>query len=241
MTMKNQDKWKPTKVLYQERKKTFQANPGGIYGGSYHVVSVQIVHYIPLLQRYIFGDLLDCGCGQVPYYEVYKTNVTSITCIDWDENNIFLDSVCDLNRPLPYESQVFDSILLADVIAHIGNVEGLFLELTRLLKPGGTLLIFSPFFYWINEAPFDFQRLTEYAYTKYCNSNNLSILEIRPYGGRLDIMMDLLNKKFPVGLSNRAFCKISEFVRASGWLAGSNLKSTKLFPLGYCVVAKKLV
>lgn len=239
--MKNHTEWKPSKVLYDERSGTFRTNPAGIYGGSYHMVTVQLASYIPIIRDHLFGDLLDCGCGLVPYYEVYKSNVSTVTCVDWDQKNVFLDSVCDLNNPLPFDDRKFDSILLADVIAHIRNPESLIREMARVLKPGGKLVIFSPFFYWINEAPYDFQRLTEYAYRAYFEQANLSVAEIFPYGGRRDIFIDLLNKRFASGFLNRLICRLSDLIRETGFLRKSNERSKKLFPLGYCIVANKPV
>ena len=80
--MKNKDNWRPTRVL--KKQSSFVLNPQYVGSGSLYIFELQLKTYVALFQKYCSGNLLDCGCGQIPYYEVYKGLVDTITCTDWE-------------------------------------------------------------------------------------------------------------------------------------------------------------
>ena len=50
----------------------------------------------------------------------------------------------NLNHPLPFRSGSFDAVNIVEVIEHIENQPQLIREVSRLLKPGGNLLVSTP-------------------------------------------------------------------------------------------------
>jgi 2-polyprenyl-3-methyl-5-hydroxy-6-metoxy-1,4-benzoquinol methylase len=50
----------------------------------------------------------------------------------------------DLNAPLPCPDASFDAIISTEVIEHLENPRAVFRELSRLLRPGGHLLLTTP-------------------------------------------------------------------------------------------------
>jgi 2-polyprenyl-3-methyl-5-hydroxy-6-metoxy-1,4-benzoquinol methylase len=50
----------------------------------------------------------------------------------------------DLNAPLPCPDASFDAIISTEVIEHLENPRAVFRELSRLLRPGGRLLLTTP-------------------------------------------------------------------------------------------------
>ncbi|MBL7960806.1 class I SAM-dependent methyltransferase [bacterium] len=218
-------------------------NPEFVILGSRIICRIYIESYIRSIQQHASGILLDCGCGHVPYYEIYKDKVVDTICIDWPNSlhrNELLDHYVNLNERLPFDDKSFDTILLTDVLEHIQNPGLLMSELSRLLKPGAKLLVMVPFFYRLHEVPHDYYRYTEFALKGFCESNNLSVVELEPYGGFYDIIFDLLNKKF---VKNRFQLKLLEFfyslISSTKFYKSSKTNQSRKYPLGYCLVAKK--
>ena len=69
--------------------------------------------------------------------------VMSITEMDFKDNN-------------------FNLVLMLEVLEHVDNPFNAPDEIFRVLKPGGTLLLSTPFILGIHDAPFDYWRFTKY-------------------------------------------------------------------------------
>lgn len=50
----------------------------------------------------------------------------------------------DVHEPLPYESNRFDSVVAVEVVEHLESHLGLFEEVQRILKPGGSFIFSTP-------------------------------------------------------------------------------------------------
>jgi SAM-dependent methyltransferase len=154
--------------------------------------------YASAIPRWVSGDLVDLGCGKAPLLGAYRDYCSSILLADWANSphaNPLLDLTIDLNQPLsPLESNLFDVVLLSDVLEHISEPAGLMAEIGRILKPGGRLLLNVPFTYWIHEAPHDYYRYTRYALERFARQSGLEVIELVPLGGWIEVMADLWSK-----------------------------------------------
>ena len=230
--MKNIDRWMPTKAVLKDGK--LVPNLPAIFGGSYHTIKIQLQAYHKTLIKFAKGDLIDLGCGALPYFECYKDRVSSVVCADRFGND-FTDVTVDLNSSLPFESDRFDTILLSDVINHVSRPDNLFCECHRILKKHGHLIIFTPFLYWISEAPNDYHRFTKFGLEKKCDEHNFEIAELFSYGKRRDVILDLVFKKYSSRLTFRFLKAISDILFPVGGVD----YGFQSFPLGYILVAKR--
>jgi SAM-dependent methyltransferase len=237
------ERWQPTKFLKDPRTDRYVPNPNYVGLGSRFICTVFIDDYVRLIRSHASGALLDCGCGDVPYYDIYSDNVSETICIDWESTfhgTDHIDQYVDLNGPLPFDDGSFDTVLLMDVLEHVAKPDLLVAEISRILRPGGVLLSSTPFFYWLHEQPHDYYRYTEFALRRFCDDNGLSVLELEPYGSYPDVMLDLLNKWLVRGeVASRvflAFCRALRRTRLYHRLRASTKQS---FPLGYCLAARK--
>ena len=240
--MQNIKDWKPTKII--NTGKRFKPNPASISIHSYYVCNTYLKFYIDYIKRYASGKLLDCGCGTVPYYEIYRELVDEIYCTDWENSmhdNKFVDAYSDLNTRLNFESEFFDTVLLTDVLEHIYNPSNLMNEIARVLKPGGKVIIAVPFFYWIHEQPHDYYRYTEFTLRRICEDSGLKILELEPYGGYLDVLFDTINKVFiRKKFLLKVFMPLALMIKKSFINRKINKKHQNKYPLGYILCAEKL-
>jgi SAM-dependent methyltransferase len=117
---------------------------------------------LPKLQ----GSILDVGCGEMPFRFALPAEVR-YTGIDVEEAIAFGMSGDNAihafdGRAIPFPDDHFDNILCTEVLEHADAPEQLLLEMHRVLKPGGMLIMTVPFAARVHHAPYDFQRFTQY-------------------------------------------------------------------------------
>ncbi len=240
--MKNREAWRPTKVVRANGK--FKPSPRLVQVGSRLSASRAIVEYEKALTDYASGCLLDMGCGNVPYYEMYASLVQDVTCVDWANSlhkNDFLDQTVDLNHLLPFAAESFDTVLLTDVLEHIFNPVQLVSEIARILRPAGSVIIGVPFLYCLHEQPHDFYRFTEFALRRMCEDSGLAVVRLAPYGGAPEVLADISAKC----LATVAHPVCGIYVTACDAilrlppLRSVSRRTASHFPLGYVTVARK--
>jgi len=76
------------------------------------------------------------------------------------------DLALDVRRMPEIRDASFDTIYCSGVLEHVDDVPAAIAELTRVLRPGGCLLLGLPFRQAIHLAPNDFWRFTGYGIRK---------------------------------------------------------------------------
>lgn len=245
--MKNEELWKPSKFVYKGKKLIANRDTKFVMVSSRLSADLIARFYQENVKSHCSGSLLDLGCGTAPLYATYKPFVTSVECVDWGNSChdlSHLDHECDLNKPMPLESEKYDTIIVSDVLAHIRFPEVLWSEMTRLLKPQGKIILTSPFFYWLNEHPHDYYRYTKFSFEGFAETNGLKVISLEPYGGVPEIWTDIMAKlwvRVPgIGNSMAAFTQwFMQGILRTG-IGKRVTKSTRdLFPFGYGVVVQK--
>jgi SAM-dependent methyltransferase len=241
--MKNVEHWKPTKFVLSRGRLRASRDPAVVSRGSRFVAQHMAGVYQRAIEGFAHGTLLDLGCGQVPFYGLYRDRVTESLCIDWPNSHhpvSHIDQAMDLNEPLALPSESIDTILLTEVLEHIARPEVLWGEMARVLRPGGTLILTVPFLYWVHEDPYDYFRYTEYRLRLFCQDHGFTVVELEPTGGAPEVLLDILAKH--CGVSRvLSFCHglFSRGVMALGPVRKLSRITGRKFPLGYCLVARR--
>jgi SAM-dependent methyltransferase len=98
----------------------------------------------------------------------------------WDTSKI--DLVCDIVN-IPELDASFDVILCSEVFEHLPDVLKALDEFTRLLKPGGKLIVTAPFASLVHFAPYHYAAgFSRYWYEYHLPSRNFEIQELTPNG-----------------------------------------------------------
>lgn len=245
--MKNTALWQPSKYVYRGHKLIGSRNPQHLNPASRLQGDLVAAFYHQYLPLYAKGLLADLGCGNVPLYAAYKDLVDDTTCVDWpnsSHSHSYLDHACDLNQPLPLPTEAFDTLILSDVLEHIAEPQLLWLEMARILKPGGTLLLNVPFYYRIHEAPHDYYRYTEFALKRFAEKASLKVLELKATGGTAEVMSDFMAKnvvRIPFigtagAIAIQWFCKSFAKTKIGTRFA---TKSSVNMPFGYFMIVQK--
>ena len=94
--------------------------------------------------------VLDAGCGNGNYViDEYRDKISRAFGVDinpeFTGKNICLDEIKYGNlEKIPYENGIFDVVISMWVIEHLERPEKVFLEVSRVLKKGGYLILATP-------------------------------------------------------------------------------------------------
>lgn len=142
------------------------------------------------------GDLLDLGCGEKPYEWIFGSQVRRYIGCDWSATPHSLrhvDLLADAAR-LPFPDATFDTVLCTELLEHVLDPVRCVLEVRRVLRPGGTLILTTPFFYWVHEAPHDYYRYTPYALRSMVHRAGLEVVDFRTRGNVITVVIDVWSK-----------------------------------------------
>ena len=136
------------------------------------------------------SKVLDIGAGGCPHREKFNhckyftQDFTQLSDLQIQNQEGYgrIDFVSDiLEIPVPDKS--YDAILCTEVIEHIPDPISAIQEMSRILKPGGILLITAPLQSGLHQEPYHFYGgYTKYWYKKFLLKNNFEDLNIEPNG-----------------------------------------------------------
>ena len=241
--MRNEADWRPTKYVQRGGRWRSSTDAAQVGTGSRLITDAVAHAYGQHLAGHAHGRLLDLGCGQAPLYALYRPLVDSVTCVDWADAP-HIDQVCDLAQPLPFADGAFDTIILSDVLEHVPDPALVWREMTRVLAPGGHIVVNVPFFYWLHAHPHDFYRYTRFALERFVAINGLQLLHLHALGGVAEVWADLNAKlldKLPLigpALAVGLQALVGAFGRTQLGQRVAEV-SARHFPLGYFLVAHK--
>ncbi len=140
------------------------------------------------------GDVLDLAGGTNPSYREY---------LPLKVNLIVTDLVAasgagriDLNKPLQIDSGRYRSVLCFNALYIVENMEGVLLEMRRILAPGGKLFISMPFISNEMPEPHDYRRLTKEGLVILFRRAGFTKFEIMRFGERFSSAAYLLHPFF---------------------------------------------
>jgi len=241
--MKNTAHWKPTKFELHRGRWRGSRDGRELGLGSRLISDLVATLYQAHLPAHACGELLDLGCGKVPLYAAYASLVSGVTCVDWAPGE-HIDQACDLSQPLPFDAASFDTIILSDVLEHMPEPELVWREMTRVLRPGGKVVMNVPFYYSVHAHPHDYYRYTCFALERFVKINGLELICLLPVGGLVEIVADLFAKAFsklpligpPLAMATQAV--VGAFGRTRVGVRVARV-SSRHFPLGYFMIAQK--
>ena len=118
-----------------------------------------LAEFFPQLQ----GDVLDVGCGRKPYRHLVPAR--SYVGLDLDTPELRELGGADLfyeGRKFPVADESFDAVLCSQVLEHIFTPAEFLAEIRRVLRPGGALLLTTPFAWDEHSQPYDFGRYSSF-------------------------------------------------------------------------------
>jgi SAM-dependent methyltransferase len=130
--------------------------------------------------HYLKGKVLDVGCGTQPYRDFITPYCDTYIGIDYSKHASSLkkpDISADAHF-LPFAPESFDSLVAFQVMEHLPNPQIFLNEARRVVKPGGYILITTPFMWGEHEQPYDYYRYTRYGLEYLAKFADLECIEI---------------------------------------------------------------
>lgn len=118
-----------------------------------------LAEFLPQMQ----GRVLDVGCGQKPYRMLVPAS--EYLGVDIDSEVTRRLGIADLfydGHKLPFADATFDAVLCSQVLEHVFTPDEFLREIRRVLRPGGVLLLATPFAWDEHEQPHDFGRYSSF-------------------------------------------------------------------------------
>lgn len=133
----------------------------------------------------ISGRVLDIGAAD-RWIEPHLSEGVQYVALDYPATGRDLYSarpaVFGDGASLPFGGACFDGVFCLEVLEHVPEPESVLKEIARVLKPGGRAWITMPFLYPLHDAPYDFQRFTEYGLRRSMRRAGLEITGLRRTG-----------------------------------------------------------
>ena len=105
----------------------------------------------------------------------------------WDQ--LQLDIVCDITA-IPEPDASFDAILCIEVLEHLPDPLLALKEFSRLLRPGGTLILTAPFASFVHFAPYFFNTgFSEYWYRQHLPAAKFEVILLQANGNFSEFML----------------------------------------------------
>ncbi len=202
-----------------------------LYGGQ---TMLRILMNRAMRNETLRGKVVDVGGGRHPDYFAYfkKEGAPEIAAEDGSMSGINFET-----DAFPYADSSVDTVILCNVLEHIYNYEHLLREIRRILKPGGQLVGFVPWWVGYHPDPHDYFRYTHEALARIFHDTEFSQASIRPIGST-PILANF----------NTIILSVPRIVRPILYLLYAPLdalfarlrpKSVERNPLGYVFVALK--
>lgn len=135
------------------------------------------------------GDLLDAGCGQMPYREFLQNNSEIIKYVGLDiEAAIKYNEAVkpDLSWDginMPIKDSSYDTVIATEVLEHCPDPMAYLAEVYRVLKPGGVFFFTVPFLWPLHEVPHDAYRYTPFTLERMFKQTGFKEIDIKSLGG----------------------------------------------------------
>ena len=130
--------------------------------------------------QYVRGKILDIGAGPHDRYSRYFEASEYVRMnIEPGSNTQLVGKI----EKIPAENDSFEGILCTQVIGDVLDLREAFLEMNRVLKPGGRILLTEGFFDAPNDEPHDYWRFTPHSLRRLCEEAGFKVMVIERLGG----------------------------------------------------------
>ena len=230
------------------RRQSFSPTWIGIFVNPFYLARAGLAKAITANATALSGKLLDIGCGTKPYQNLFHVCEYCGLEIDSERSRDsgFADYFYDGNN-FPFEPATFDSVLCNQVLEHVFNPDTFLLEIHRVLKSNGKLLLTVPFVWDEHEQPFDYARYSSFGLKALLEKNGFRVVHYEKLGADASTLFQLTNAYlFKISLHWNKYLKfafiifVMGFINLLGAFAAKVLPKNPDFFLDQLILAEKI-
>ena len=181
------------KIVKYLMRQSFQPDMLSMFINPFYFLRRSLFFCIKAKSHYLYGDMLDFGCGRKPYKNLFKVGKyvgVDIEVSGHSHKNSEVDIFYD-GSTIPFPNETFNSFLCSEVFEHLFNIDVILKELRRVLKVGGKGLITVPFCWPEHEIPYDNARYTSYGIKNLLEKNGFKIISLEKSGHFVECIFQL--------------------------------------------------
>lgn len=149
---------------------------------------------VEALLPYVHGDVIDFGAGLSRYKPMILTKAKSYKAMDSFEAP-GIDVVADVMNP-PLADSSCDTVLCTQVLEHIREPWIVVEHIARVLRPGGTAIVTTPFMYPYHPDPGDYFRYTADGLASLFERVGMKVELKGGYCGFFGVLSETIKQKF---------------------------------------------
>lgn len=176
------------KSLIQEQD--FNPRGIGLFVNPFYFARKGLHQHIIALAPLVHGKILDVGCGSKPYRKYF--DASEYIGLEIEGCNKLADRYYD-GKVFPFKDGEFDSVFTSQVLEHVFNPEKFLLEINRVLKDGGVLLLTVPFIWDEHAQPFDYARYSFFGLCHLLESHGFEIVDHRKSMNDIRVIFQMIN------------------------------------------------
>lgn len=212
------------------RKQSFEPGLPGIFLNPFYFIRRELFRNIRLMAPKLDGRLLDFGCGRKPYEHLFTVN--EYIGIDMEQTghehklskiDVFYDG-----KNIPFEDEYFDSVFCSEVFEHVFNLDEVIIEIRRVLKTNGLMLITVPFCWNEHEAPYDFGRYTSFGIRHVLEKHGFDVIHLKKSGNFARVNFQMMALYFHSVINTRS--AIANYLLRMLFITPINIAGAILLP-----------
>jgi SAM-dependent methyltransferase len=143
------------------------------------LVTRSLARTIARVGHHAHGRVLDVGCGDKRFARQCGERVTKYIGLDYPTTFAGRDDnveVFGTALALPFASATFDTVVSFEVLEHVTNPRAMVEEIARVVRPGGRVILTTPFLWGEHCQPHDYFRFTLYGLRQLFEDAGLEVL-----------------------------------------------------------------
>ncbi len=175
-------------------RQSFFPSRFGIFLNPFYFARLGLLKAIKFFAPNLSGRILDIGCGQKPYKELFSFKEYIGLEYDTPENRRLKKADIFYNgSQIPVSDSSFDSVIISQVFEHVFNPDSFLREVNRILKRNGILLLTVPFVWDEHELPLDYARYSSFGIKAILESNGFEIIDQKKTMADIRAIFQLIN------------------------------------------------